>query len=79
MVIVRLRLGVIMQRYKDDYMNTIMTPPEQDEVKYNMYVPQVSTMKLISNGHGLGDVPLMNVGGSNEHRSENPHSSRRRR
>lgn len=52
-----------------DYMKFIMTPPEQNEAKYDMYVPQVSTMKLVSNGHGLGDVPLMNVGGSNEQQS----------
>lgn len=50
--------------YQDKFMQFVMTPPRQEQAKYDMYQPQVSTMKIISNGStGLGDVPLMNVGG----------------
>jgi len=58
-------------RYTTPYMNFIMTPPRQDSAKYDMYRPSVSTMRIMSNGggSGLGEVPLMNVGGSNEQQS----------
>lgn len=48
-----------------DYMNFIMTPPIQDEVKYGMYVPQVSTMRLLdSRNTGLGEVVAVGGGSS---------------
>jgi len=51
--------------HTNDYMQFIMTPPRQSEAKYEMYRPSVSTMRIVSNGNtGLGDVPLMAVGGS---------------
>lgn len=52
-------------RYQDKFMDFVMTPPRQEQAKYTMYEPQVSTMRIVSDpnrGRGLGDVPLMNVG-----------------
>lgn len=48
-------------KYTDPYMNFVMNPPPQDQAKYDMYVPSVSTMKVVSGnggGQGLGDVPV---------------------
>jgi hypothetical protein len=58
-------------RYTSPYMNFIMTPPQQEQAKYDMYVPQVSTMRIVSDARttGLGDVPLMNVGGGGDQNS----------
>ena len=54
-----------MGNYKDPYMDTIMTPPQQESVKYEMYNPVVSTMRVVPNGggSGLGDVPVVGVPG----------------
>jgi hypothetical protein len=55
-------------RYTTPYMNFIMTPPRQDQAKYEMYEPSVSTMRIVSNdgrGSGLGEVPVV-VGGSQQ-------------
>ena len=54
-------------RYNTPYMNFIMTPPRQDQAKYDMYEPSVSTMRIVSNdrGGGLGELPVgvMSSGG----------------
>jgi hypothetical protein len=55
-------------RYNTPYMNFIMTPPRQDQAKYDMYEPSVSTMKIVSNdgrSSGLGELPVgvMSSGG----------------
>jgi len=52
----------------NDFMNFVMTPPQQAEAKYDMYRPSVSTMRIVNGGNnsGLGDVPLMNVGGGDQ-------------
>ena len=45
-----------------------MTPPRQDQAKYDMYEPSVSTMKIVSNdgrSSGLGDIPVISGGESN--------------
>jgi hypothetical protein len=48
-----------------DFMKFVMTPPVQGRAKYDMYVPQVSTMRILSDanttGMGLGEVPVTNV------------------
>ena len=54
--------------HTNDFMNFVMTPPQQTEAKYDMYTPQVSTMRIMSNGRGgersnLGEVSLVGSGG----------------
>jgi len=52
--------------HDNDYMQFVMTPPQQAEVKYEMYNPSVSTMRIVSNGgrsNGLGEVPAISGGG----------------
>lgn len=56
-------------RYQDPFMKFVMTPPVQEQAKYDMYEPQVSTMKIVSNdgrGSGLGEVPVMSMGSDNQ-------------
>lgn len=56
-------------RYQEPFMNFVMTPPRQEQAKYDMYEPSVSTMRIISNNQksaGLGEVIPMSVGGSSE-------------
>lgn len=52
-------------RYTDPFMKFVMTPPRQEQAKYAMYEPQVSTMRIVSDGHseGLGQVPVVCGGG----------------
>jgi hypothetical protein len=51
----------------NDFMNFVMTPPQQTEAKYDMYQPSVSTMRIVSNGgQGLGEVPVISSGGNDQ-------------
>ena len=54
--------------YQDKFMQFVMTPPRQEQAKYQMYEPSVSTMKIVSGGrsNGLGDIPLMSASSGNE-------------
>jgi hypothetical protein len=50
-------------------MNFVMTPPQQEKAKYTMYKPQVSTMRIISDGNtgsGLGDIPAVYSSGGDQ-------------
>ena len=49
-----------MQRYKDDYMNTIMTPPTQEYPGYgqNYRTGEMSIFSRNSRQEALGDIPL---------------------
>ena len=51
-----------------DFMQFVMTPPQQTEAKYDMYEPQVSTMRIMNNGgrSNLGEVPAIYSGGGND-------------
>lgn len=53
--------------HDNDFMNFVMNPPMQEQAKYDMYVPQVSTMRILSDARtgGLGDVPLTSGGSDN--------------
>ena len=55
--------------YQEPFMNFVMNPPRQEQAKYTMYEPQVSTMRIVSDrvtrGSGLGDIPLTNSGSDN--------------
>lgn len=57
--------------HTEDFMQYIMTTPQQSGAKYDMYRPQLSTMRVVSNGNsaGLGDVPIANIGGGGEQQS----------
>ncbi len=54
--------------HTQDYMQFVMTPPRQEQAKYEMYQPSMSTMRIVAdNGRsGLGDVPLMSMGGGEQ-------------
>jgi hypothetical protein len=55
--------------YKEPFMNFVMNPPRQEKAKYTMYEPQVSTMRIISDGSrgsGLGQLPEMSSGGDQQ-------------
>ena len=55
--------------HTNDFMQFVMTPPQQVEAKYDMYRPSVSTMRIVSNGgsgSGLGEVPVVSMSGNNE-------------
>jgi len=55
--------------HDNDYMQFVMTPPQQAEAKYEMYNPSVSTMRIVSNGgrsNGLGEVSVVGSGGSEQ-------------
>lgn len=53
--------------HTNDFMEFVMTPPKQSQVKYEMYEPEVSTMRIVSNGSmargGLGEVPVVSMSG----------------
>ncbi len=53
-----------------DFMNYVMTPPQQEAAKYEMYKPVLSTMRIVSNDgrdSGLGELPVgVAVSGSNQ-------------
>jgi len=53
-------------RYKDPYMNLIMTPPIRDVSDYDRYTPSMSTMKIVAGDkdNSLGQVPQVSSGGS---------------
>lgn len=55
--------------YNDKFMQFVMTPPQQESAKYEMYQPSVSTMRVVSDrttrgSSGLGEVPIGNISGS---------------
>lgn len=51
--------------YQDKFMNFVMTPPVQEEyTKNNIKLDTVRVIDRNGRGMGLGEVPLMNVGGS---------------
>lgn len=56
--------------HTEDYMSFVMTPPRQNDVKYEMYRPSLSTMKIVSGGggqsSGLGELPVVSMSGSSE-------------
>lgn len=47
-------------RYADKYMDFVMTPPVQEQVSYDQYIPQVSTMRIVQDAKmvGLGEIPV---------------------
>jgi hypothetical protein len=50
--------------HTNDFMQFVMTPPRQDEAKYEMYNPQVGTMRILNRSDsGLGQVPIVSSGG----------------
>ena len=53
--------------HTNDFMQFVMTPPRQEQAKYEMYEPSMSTMRIVKgNNSGLGDVPLMSMGGGEQ-------------
>ena len=57
-----------MRTYKDPYMNFIMTPPLQDQAKYDMYESRIGDMQVVSDrgrsnmvGGGLGELPTSGI------------------
>ena len=58
-------------RYQEPFMKFVMTPPQQEQAKYDMYAPQVSTMRVVSNActSGLGDVPIGSSSGESNNNS----------
>ena len=55
--------------HTNDFMNFVMTPPQQTEAKYDMYRPSVSTMRIVSNdgsSRGLGEVSLVGSSGGDQ-------------
>jgi len=42
--------------YKHPYMNLIMTPPQQEQEQYAVSVPRTSSMSIVSEAKGLGQV-----------------------
>ena len=55
--------------HTNDFMQFVMTPPQQSEAKYDMYRPSVSTMRIVSNdgrSSGLGQVPATYSGGGEQ-------------
>jgi len=57
--------------HDNDYMQFVMTPPQQTEAKYDMYRPSVSTMRIVSNGggQGLGEVSVVGSGSGGDQQS----------
>ena len=60
-------------RYKDPYMNFVMTPPAQEQPKFDMYESRVGDMQIVSDnvrsngvGRGLGELPTANVFGESQ-------------
>ena len=59
-----------MRTYKDPYMNFVMTPPAQEQTKFDMYESRVGDMQVVSDrgrsniggGVGLGELPLPTSG-----------------
>ena len=62
-----------MRTYKDPYMNFVMTPPAQEQPKFDMYESRVGDMQIVSDttrpnraGRGLGELPTAQVFGNNQ-------------
>lgn len=50
--------------HDNNFMQYVMTPPKQEVVKYRMYEPEVSDMRVVSKGDvGLGQLPVVGSGG----------------
>lgn len=57
--------------YNDKFMQFVMTPPQQESAKYDMYQPSVSTMRVISDrttrgSSGLGEAPISSGGSDSQ-------------
>ena len=57
-----------MRTYKDPYMNFVMTPPTQEQPKFDMYESRVGDMKIVSDRarpnisvKGLGELPTSGI------------------
>ena len=62
-----------MRTYKDPYMNFVMTPPAQEQPKFDMYESRVGDMQIVSDNArsnrvrgGLGELPTANVFGESQ-------------
>ena len=62
-----------MRTYKDPYMNFVMTPPAQEQPKFDMYESRVGDMQIVSDhtrpnisSRGLGELPTANVFGESQ-------------
>ena len=62
-----------MRTYKDPYMNFVMTPPAQEQPKFDMYESRVGDMQIVSDrarqnisSRGLGELPIANVFGESQ-------------
>ena len=62
-----------MRTYKDPYMNFIMTPPAQEQPKFDMYESRIGDMQIVSDNarsnissRGLGELPTTNVFGNSQ-------------
>lgn len=58
--------------YQDKFMQFVMTPPRQEQPKYDMYQPSVSTMRIVTNdgrSNGLGEVPVVGMSSGNDSNS----------
>ncbi len=58
--------------HTEDFMSFVMTPPRQTQAKYDMYVPEVSTMKVLNgvgSSSGLGELPVGMVSSGVGHES----------
>ena len=60
-----------MRTYKDPYMNFVMTPPAQEQPKFDMYESRVGDMQIVSDNarpnissRGLGELPANVFGDS---------------
>lgn len=62
-----------MRTYKDPYMNFVMTPPAQEQPKFDMYESRVGDMQIMSDNarpnissRGLGELPTAQVCGNSQ-------------
>ena len=54
--------------HTNDFMQYVMTPPRQEEAKYSMYRPAISTIRIVSEGKSgsLGEVTTVDSGGTRQ-------------
>lgn len=54
--------------HTQDFMRFVMTPPKQEQAKYDMYKPVMSEMRIVSSNdsRGLGELPVVSGGESRQ-------------